>query len=55
MERLKKLRERDGDIKLAGLAPGVRRVFQRLRANRVFDTYATEEEAVRSFQALAVA
>ena len=54
VERLKKIREHDGDIKLVGLNHDVRRVFHRLRANRVFDSYATEDEAVRSFQATAV-
>jgi anti-sigma B factor antagonist len=42
---LKRKRERGGELKLAGLAPRVRRVFDITRLSGVFEIYASVEEA----------
>ena len=47
---LKKVAKEKGDMKLVGFKPGVRSMFELTRLFRVFDTYATLEEAVESFQ-----
>jgi anti-sigma B factor antagonist len=38
-----------GDVKLCGMAPQVRAVFELVRLHRIFDIYSTPEEAVRAF------
>ncbi len=39
-----------GDLRLTGIRPSVRTVFEIVRLHRVFEMYATEEEAIASFQ-----
>jgi anti-sigma B factor antagonist len=38
-----------GDVKLCGMLPQVRTVFELVRLHRIFDIYSTPEEAVRAF------
>ena len=46
---LRQLTARGGDLKLCGMTRQVRTVFELVRMHRVFDIYATQEEAVRAF------
>jgi anti-sigma B factor antagonist len=46
---LRKLNEKKGDLKLCGMSRQVRAVFELVRMHRVFDIYATRDEAVRAF------
>jgi len=48
---LRKLNAKGGDLKLCGMQKPVRAVFELVRMHRIFDIYATREEAVRAFQA----
>jgi anti-sigma B factor antagonist len=48
---LRKVNARGGDLKLCGMAKQVRAVFELTRMHRIFDIFATREEAVRAFQA----
>ena len=48
---LRKLNAKGGDLKLCGMSKQVRAVFELVRMHRIFDIYATREEAVRAFQA----
>lgn len=45
--------KRDGDLKLAALSPEAEVILELLRVARVFETFPTSEEAVRSFNAIA--
>lgn len=44
---LRRMSARGGDLKLSGLSKQVRAVFELVRMHKVFDIYATSEEAVR--------
>ena len=46
---LRKLNAKGGDLKLFGMSKPVRAVFELVRMHRVFDIYATREEAVGAF------
>ncbi len=46
---LRKVNERHGALKLAGLSRPVRAVFELVRMYRVFDIYATRDAAVLAF------
>ena len=46
---LRKLNARGGELKLSGMSKDVRAVFELVRMHRVFDIFATREEAVRAF------
>jgi anti-sigma B factor antagonist len=46
---LRKLNAKGGDLKLCGMAKPVRAVFELVRMHRIFDIWATSEEAVRAF------
>lgn len=46
---LRKMNERGGDLKLCGLSRPVRAVFELVRMHRIFDIYATRDEAARAF------
>jgi len=46
---LRHVNARGSDVKLCGLSPQVRAVFELVRLHRVFDIYSTPEEAVRAF------
>jgi anti-sigma B factor antagonist len=47
---LRQIRAGGGDLKLSGMQKQVRAVFELVRMHRIFDIYATREEAVRAFQ-----
>ena len=46
---LRHVNARGGDVKLCGLSPQVRAVFELVRLHRIFDIYSTPEEAIRAF------
>jgi anti-anti-sigma factor len=46
---MKEAARRDGDLKLASLSPQARVVLDLTRTGRLFETFATSVEAVRSF------
>lgn len=46
---LRHVNARGGDVKLCGMSPQVRAVFELVRLHRIFDIYSTPEEAVRAF------
>lgn len=46
---LRRVNERGGDLKLCGLSRPVRAVFELVRMHRIFDIYATREEAAHAF------
>ena len=46
--------KRDGDLKLASVSPEAEVMLELLRVARVFETFPTSEEAVRSFNAIPV-
>ena len=47
---LRQLHARGGDLKLSGMSPQVRAVFELVRMHKVFDIQPTREAAVRAFQ-----
>ena len=47
---LRQLSAKGGDLKLSGMQKQVRAVFELVRMHRIFDIYASREEAVRAFQ-----
>jgi anti-sigma B factor antagonist len=47
---LRKLNAKGGDLKLCGMSKQVRGVFELVRMHRIFDIFATREEAVRAFE-----
>ncbi len=49
VDRLRKVREQKGDIKLCNLRPEIERTFQIIGVNGLMETFSSEEEAVRSF------
>jgi anti-sigma B factor antagonist len=46
---LRHVNARGGDMKLCGLSPQVRTVFELVRLHRIFDIYSTPEDAIRAF------
>lgn len=46
---LRKLNEKQGDLKLCGMSKQVRAVFELVRMHRILDIHATREEATRAF------
>jgi anti-sigma B factor antagonist len=46
---LRHVNARGGNVKLCGMSPQVRAVFEMVRLHRIFDIYSTPEEAVRAF------
>lgn len=46
--------KRDGDLKLAALSAETEVILELLRVARVFETFATSDDAVRSFNAVPV-
>ena len=50
LDTLRVVRERDGDMRLSGLADNVRRVFDLMDAESVVRIFATPEEAIASFE-----
>ena len=51
VDRLRKVREQKGDIKLCNLRPEVEKTFQMIGVNGLIESYSTEEEAILSFAA----
>lgn len=51
VDRLRRVREQKGDIKLCNLRPEVERTFQMIGVNGLMESYSTEEEAISSFAA----
>lgn len=49
LERLKILRNLNGDLKLAGMNPYVRDIFRAVGMDHVFEEYPSLEEAIESF------
>ena len=47
---LRHVSAKGGDLKLCGLSRQVRAAFELVRMHRIFDIFATREEAVRAFQ-----
>ena len=47
---LKKVTSIGGDIKLVGFKPAVRSMFELTRISKVFETFESTNDAVRSFQ-----
>ena len=43
------VRKRKGDVKLFGMAPDIRKVFDLIGASRVLEIFETEQEAMNSF------
>ena len=41
-----------GDLRLTGIRPAVRTIFEITRLHRVFEIYETEEEAIASFHSI---
>jgi len=46
---LKKVTALGGDLKLVGFQPNVRSMFELTRMYRVFESYKSKEEAIKSF------
>lgn len=49
---LEEVLKRDGDLKLAALSPEAEVILELMRVARVFETFQTCDEAVRSFHAV---
>ncbi len=49
---LEEVLKRDGDLKLATLSPEAEVILELMRVARVFETFQTCEDAVRSFNAI---
>src|SRR6202008_4441042 len=49
---LEEVLKRDGDLKLAALSPEAEVILELMRIARVFETFQTCEDAVRSFSAI---
>jgi hypothetical protein len=49
---LEEAMKRDGDLKLAALSPESEVMLELMRVARVFEAFATSDEAVRSFNAI---
>jgi anti-sigma B factor antagonist len=44
--------KRDGDVKLAAVAPGSAVILELMKVDRLFEVFRTPDEAVRSFHSL---
>jgi anti-sigma B factor antagonist len=51
VQGMKRSRQLNGDIRLCGLRPPIRMVFELTRLDRVFEIFGSEEEAVEAFSA----
>lgn len=47
---LKRMTQVGGDIRLVGFRPGVRAMFELTRMHKVFDSYETVQDAVKSYE-----
>jgi len=46
---LRQLTDRQGELRLCGVQKNVARLFELVRMNRIIDTFATKEDAVKGF------
>jgi anti-anti-sigma factor len=51
VDRLMKVREIEGDIKLCNIRPEVEKTLAMIGVSELMESYANEEEAIRSFAA----
>lgn len=49
LERLRRVRQRNGNLKLAGMNRYLQGVFRMVGASRIFETFESDEAAVASF------
>jgi len=49
VDRLRKIREQNGDVKLCNLRPEVEKTLRLIGVNGLMESYTTQEEAIRSF------
>jgi len=54
LQCLEEAMKRDGDLKLAAVSPESEVILELMRVARVFEAFATSDEAVRSFHAVPV-
>ena len=47
---LRRLNDKDGDLKLCGMTKQVRVLFELVRMHRIFEIFNTREEAAHSFE-----
>lgn len=47
---LRRVKQKDGDIKIASLTPDVKTIFEITKLYRLFDVYGTPKEAVEKFE-----
>lgn len=50
IERLRRIRALDGDLKLVGLNPYILKLFRKTGVNKLIDTYDDTIDALRSFE-----
>ncbi len=50
LERLRNVRRRDGNLKLAGMSRYIQGVFRMVGATKIFETFDSDDEAVASFR-----
>lgn len=51
VDRLMKVRAQKGDIKICNMRPEVENTFRMVGVNQLIESYHSEEEAIRSFDA----
>ena len=49
VERLRRMRALDGDLKLVGLSRCILKMFEKTRVDKLIDTYDDTVDAIRSF------
>lgn len=54
LQSLEEALKRDGDLKLAALSSEAEVILELMRVARVFETFATSDEAVRSFNVVSI-
>jgi anti-anti-sigma factor len=54
LHSLEETLKRDGDLKLAALSPEAEVILELMRVARVFETFATSDDAVRSFNVVSI-
>jgi anti-sigma B factor antagonist len=52
LQCLEEALKRDGDLKLAAVSPEAEVILELMRVARIFETFPSSEEAVRSFNAI---
>ena len=54
LQSLEEALKRDGDLKLAALSAEAEVILELMRVSRVFETFATSDDAVRSFNVVSI-